>query len=65
VGTLQAVNIPTHVMIRPRSGDFAYSSDEFIEMLKSIELVKASGAAGVVFGILLANTKQIDVERMR
>ena len=44
-------------MIRPREGDYTYSEEEFQQMLKSIELVKASGAAGVVFGILLAGTQ--------
>lgn len=34
-------------------------------MLQSIELVKTSGAAGVVFGVLLAGTNQIDKERVR
>jgi copper homeostasis protein len=47
------VKIPTHVMIRPRSGnDFCYTDTEFDAMLTSVVEVKACNAAGVVFGIL-------------
>ncbi|TPX31391.1 hypothetical protein SmJEL517_g05265 [Synchytrium microbalum] len=46
-------NIPIHMMIRPRGGDFCYNDVEF-ECMK-IDVVKAKeyGVAGVVFGILL------------
>jgi copper homeostasis protein len=47
-------------MIRPRSGDFNYSESEFHQMIESIKMVKSSGAAGVVFGILNPD-KTIDV----
>ncbi len=33
---LKAVEIPTHVMIRPRAGDFNYSAEEFDSMLKAV-----------------------------
>jgi copper homeostasis protein len=49
---LENMKIPTHVMIRPRSGDFCYSESEYEQMIQSIREVKSSGAAGVVFGIL-------------
>src|SRR5688572_7423487 len=42
--------IPVHVMIRPRSGDFLYSDDEFELMKSDIRHAIKSGAAGVVFG---------------
>lgn len=37
---LQNLKIPTHVMIRPRSGDFNYSESEFDQMIDSINMVK-------------------------
>jgi copper homeostasis protein len=44
--------LPVHVLIRPRGGDFIYSPAEIAVMLTDIEHVKASGAAGVVLGLL-------------
>lgn len=61
---LDNLKIPTHVMIRPRSGDFCYSDAEFETMLTSLSEVKSAGAAGVVFGILLLD-RTLDVARMR
>jgi len=49
---LEAVNIPVHVMIRPRPGNFIYTVQEINSMLKSIDQVKQAGAAGVVLGLL-------------
>jgi copper homeostasis protein len=46
-------------MIRPRSGDFNYTASEFDQMIDSVNMVKKTGAAGVVFGILNPN-KTID-----
>ena len=46
------VNIPVHVMIRPRTGDFIYSDDDFAIMQEDIALAAQSGANGVVFGLL-------------
>lgn len=47
-----SVRVPVHVMIRPRSGDFVYSSEEIHQMHRDIESCKSRGAAGVVFGIV-------------
>jgi copper homeostasis protein len=52
------------VMIRPREGDFVYSSAEFRSMIKDIEWMKKTGAQGIVSGILLKNGK-IDTARSK
>ena len=52
---LERLDIPIHVMVRPRRGDFLYSDAEFEIMRRDIEQAKAAGAQGVVFGILLAD----------
>lgn len=47
-----SVSIPVHVMIRPRSGGYSYSAPELDAMRQSIEVVRRSGAEGVVLGAL-------------
>jgi copper homeostasis protein len=49
---VDAVNIPVHVLIRPRDGDFVYSIAEFAQMEREISAVKEVGTAGVVLGAL-------------
>lgn len=56
------LHIPTHVLIRPRSGDFTYSKDEFDVMLRDIAFCKKLGCAGIVSGILTLENK-IDLEK--
>ena len=46
------VGIPVFVMIRPRSGDFVYSSDEIEVMAEEIAQFDRLGADGFVFGLL-------------
>lgn len=58
------LNIPVHVMIRPRTGDFVYSDDDFAIMQEDIALAAQSGADGVVFG-LLTSYGEVDIERTR
>lgn len=60
---LSAARVPVHVMIRPREGDFVYSTDEFAEMRRSVELAREAGAHGVVFGMLRAH-HTLDADRM-
>jgi copper homeostasis protein len=45
------VTKPVYVMIRPRAGDFVYTSEEFAQMQQHVEEFK-SLANGFVFGIL-------------
>lgn len=46
------LQIPLYIMIRPRGGDFYYSSDEFDIMKTDIKLCKDAGCDGVVLGLL-------------
>ncbi|WML36113.1 copper homeostasis protein CutC [Clostridium sp. OS1-26] len=48
--TLEKLNIPVMVMIRPRGGDYAYSTDEIEIMRDDISLCKKLGAFGIVIG---------------
>lgn len=48
----EKIDIPIFVMIRPRGGDFVYSSEELYVMRKDITSLKKSGADGFVFGVL-------------
>ncbi|HWA20436.1 MAG TPA: copper homeostasis protein CutC [Devosia sp.] len=49
---LAVAQIPFHVIIRPRGGDFLYSEIEFRSMLEDVKAMKALGVAGVVIGCL-------------
>ncbi len=48
----EALDIAVHVLIRPRSGDFLYSADEFNEIKQDILFCKDIGCDGVVIGVL-------------
>ncbi|KAF2819527.1 hypothetical protein CC86DRAFT_430248 [Ophiobolus disseminans] len=59
IRTLMAIrravpDIPIHVMIRPRGGNFVYSAAEFERMRSDIALF-STVASGFVFGVLDAN----------
>jgi len=60
----EKLKVPVMVMIRPRGGNFVYSSDEFEIMQEDIIRCKELGADGVVFG-LLDTGGNIDVNRTR
>jgi len=49
-------------MVRPRCGDFLYSTAELEVMIEDIQSFKSLGVTGVVFGILTSGG-QIDVDR--
>lgn len=52
---VQGLHIPVHVLIRPREGDFCYSTAEVSVMCHDIQMCRAMGAAGVVIGALDTN----------
>ncbi len=49
------LSIDLNIMIRPRGGDFCYSTIEFETMAKDIKVAKSLGVNGVVLGILMPN----------
>lgn len=51
----EKVDIPIFVMLRPRGGDFVYTSEELYIMKKEIAILKSLGADGFVFGVLDPN----------
>jgi len=61
---LELVNIPVFVLIRPRSGNFTYSVDEFEMMKNDIQLCKDLGCAGIVSGALNSDNT-VDVEKTK
>jgi copper homeostasis protein len=60
----KGVQIPIHVLIRPRAGNFVYLKDEMENMKREIETAKANRMDGVVLGILNAD-QSIDIQRTR
>jgi len=49
--------IETHVMIRPRAGNFVFSTLEMALMMEEIAVARDFGATGVVFGCLTIENK--------
>ncbi len=60
----QAVNLPVHVLIRPRFGDFLYTEPEYRIMCREAADFAVRGADAVVLGALRADGS-LDTERMR
>jgi len=61
---VKAVAVPVFVMIRPRGGTFVYSGEEIDAMNRGIAAAAATGAAGIVLGVLRPDD-HVDVERTR
>ncbi|MGZ0017910.1 copper homeostasis protein CutC [Yeosuana sp. AK3] len=61
---LETLQIPVFVLIRPRSGNFTYSQDEFKSMTNDIQWCKNLGCAGIVSGVLNADN-MIDMDRTK
>lgn len=55
----ETLNIPVHVIIRPRGGDFVYNEDELTQIKQDILFCKTHHIDGVVFGALTQN-HQVD-----
>ena len=60
----ERLDIPVHVLIRPRSGHFHYSITEFEVMKADIEVCKELNVDGIVSG-MLHNDFSLDVEGTR
>ena len=58
------LGLRTHVLVRPRAGDFCYTASEVAEIEHSILRCKEMGVAAVVMGFLTADGK-VDVELTR
>lgn len=48
----KVLSIPIRLLIRPRSGDFVFSENEFLQMISDIDFCKKLGYEGVVIGAL-------------
>jgi copper homeostasis protein len=62
--TMHNLTIPVQVLIRPRSGGFHYSNAEFDIMKENILQCKNLGCAGIVSGVLHADST-IDIKRTK
>ena len=62
--TIEKLNIPVFILIRPRKGDFVYSDEEFELMKRDIIKFKEIGCKGIVSGVL-NDDKTIDIERTK
>lgn len=58
------LNLPIHVLIRPRPGDFVYSALEFEVMQNDVRVAKQHGMNGIAVGMLDSGSR-IDITRMR
>lgn len=59
---IDTLSIAVFVLIRPRSGNFTYSEEEFDIMKQNIQLCKNLGCTGIVSGVLNKDNT-IDIER--
>ena len=62
--TIDSLNIPVFILIRPREGDFIYSNEEFELMKRDIIKFKEMGCKGIVSGVL-NDDNSIDIERTK
>lgn len=62
--SVKQLGLRTHVLIRPRGGDFCYNEQEYAHVLQHIEWCNKAGAQAVVIGFLTAGG-EVDVHRTR
>ncbi len=62
--TIDTLNIPVFILIRPREGDFVYSNKEFELMKRDIAKFKEMGCKGIVSGVL-NDDNSIDIKRTK
>lgn len=61
---MRRCTLPIHVMVRPRGGDFLYSTDEWAVMVADMICLKEQGVHGFVLGVLLADGR-VDEVRLK
>jgi copper homeostasis protein len=64
IKTLNKLKIPVFILIRPRSGDFVYTNEEFKLMKSDIIKFKKLGCSGIVSGVLNTDNT-IDIKRTK
>ena len=62
--TIDSLNIPVYILIRPIERDFIYSNEEFELMKMDIIKFKEMGCKGIVSGVL-NDDNSIDIERTK
>ena len=62
--TIDSLNIPVFILIRPREGNFIYSNEEFELMKSDIIKFKEMGCKGIVSGVL-NNDSSIDIKKTK
>jgi len=58
------LNIPVHVLVRPRNGHFTYTGLELEVMARDIDFCKKVGVDGIVSGVLQADCN-LDMKRTK
>ncbi|HWZ52919.1 MAG TPA: copper homeostasis protein CutC [Granulicella sp.] len=59
---IERSGLPVHVLLRPRSGDFLYTTAELEVMRDDLKYARSLGASGAVLGFLHADGS-VDIER--
>ena len=62
--TIDKLDIPVFILIRPRGGDFIYSHEEFELMKRDILKFKKMGCKGIVSGVL-NDDNTIDIKKTK
>ena len=62
--TIDSLNIPVFILIRPRGGDFIYSHEEFELMKRDILRFRKMGCKGIVSGVL-NSANSIDIKKTK